>query len=140
MKKHMLVLCFTIATAAAVRAEMGEAQLTSTSTNTVVSGIVKFEDTPKGLKVSAVIDQAPAGVHGFHIHEFGSCGDTGNKAGTHYNPEGHQHGSVMKGGPAHPGDMGNIEVSADGKGVLEAVLPGVTLTSGKKPANQRRIS
>jgi Cu-Zn family superoxide dismutase len=133
MKKHLLVLCVTIATATAVRAETGEAQLTSTSTSTVVSGFVTLEDTPKGLKVSAVIDQAPAGVHGFHIHEFGDCGEEGKLAGSHYNPTQSPHGHIMKDGmkKAHIGDLGNIVIGTDGSGHVDAVIPNLHLTGGK---------
>lgn len=139
MKKNVLVFLLLIGFAPVLRAETAEAQLASTSTNTVVSGLVKFEDTPRGLKVSAMIDQAPPGAHGFHIHEYGGCGDNGGKAGSHYNPAGHVHGNAVKGGPAHPGDMGNIEIGADGKGKLEAILPDVTLTSGKMPVAGRAV-
>src|SRR5687768_6831606 len=112
-----------------LQAETGEAKLASTSTQTYVSGTVKFEDTPAGLKVTAMIDKAPVGAHGFHIHEFGSCDDYGNKAGGHYNPQGHQHGQVGQ-GMAHPGDMGNIQIGKDQKGTLEITLPHVKLLAG----------
>jgi Cu-Zn family superoxide dismutase len=139
MKKYLLAALVLFGFGTAAHAQTAEAKLASTSTSTYVSGTVKFEDTADGLKVTALIDKAPAGTHGFHIHEFGSCDDTGNKAGGHYNPEGHEHGQVGKTKMSHPGDMGNIEIGADGKGKLETVLPGVTLSSGKMPVAGRAI-
>jgi Cu/Zn superoxide dismutase len=55
------------------------------------------------------------GNHGFHIHENGDCGDMGNAAGTHWNPEGNPHGALDDGG--HLGDVGNISISG-GSGTL----------------------
>ena len=141
MKKVALVFLLFIGALGALRAETAEARLQSTSTHTYVSGVVTFEETPQGLKVLAMIDKAPPGPHGFHIHEYGSCDDFGNKAGGHYNPEGQVHGHAVKDGPkkAHPGDMGNIQVGPDGKGRLDIVLSKVALLSGNFPVAGRAI-
>lgn len=141
MKKTFFALLLLLGTASALKAQTAEAKLQSTSTETYVSGTVKFEETRNGLTVLALIDKAPPGPHGFHIHEFGSCEDYGNKAGGHYNPEGHLHGHVLKNQPpnTHPGDMGNIEIRADGKGKLEMLLPNVSLHSGKLPVAGRAV-
>ncbi len=139
MKKAILAAALIAGSTAIARADTAEAKLVSTSTSTYVSGLVKFEDTAAGLNVSAVIDKAPEGAHGFHIHEYGSCEDLGNKAGGHYNPEGHEHGHVGKTKMSHPGDMGNVMVGADGKGKLDIVLPGVALNKGKYPVAGRAV-
>jgi Cu-Zn family superoxide dismutase len=139
MKKYVISILLVLGCSAALRAEMAETKISGTSTTTAVMGTVKFEDSPAGLKVIADITQAPAGTHGFHIHEFGSCDESGAKAGGHYNPDGHQHGHVGKTPMSHPGDMGNIEIGADGKGRLETVLPGVGLTTGKRPVAGRAV-
>jgi Cu-Zn family superoxide dismutase len=140
MKKATLFTLALLGAAGYVRAETAEAKIQSTSGAGQI-GTVKFEDTTAGLKVTAQIDNAPAGQHGFHIHEFGSCDDMGNKAGSHYNPEGHQHGNAVKDGPmkAHPGDLGNITVGKDGKGTLEATLQGVSLSGGKNNVGGRAV-
>jgi Cu-Zn family superoxide dismutase len=96
--------------------------------------MVFFEETKSGLKIKAQIKDAPAGEHGFHVHEFGSCEDSGKAAGSHYNPLKSIHGHAVRGGlkKAHAGDMGNITVNADGTAILEVVLPkAVGLVGGK---------
>ncbi len=84
------------------------------------------------LAVSIQISDAPAGKHGIHIHQFGDCGQEGQSAGGHYNPDGVPHGYLPKDGlaAAHAGDLGNIEIGEDGKGSLELTLPGVSVSEG----------
>ena len=98
-----------------------------------VSGRANFQQTSQGLKVDVEINEAPPGKHGIHVHEKGSCEDQGNAAGGHFNPEGVPHGDLAKDGfaHAHAGDLGNIEIDADGHGKLEKTLPGLTLDRGK---------
>ncbi len=98
-----------------------------------ISGRVDFHATAQGLKVNAQINGAPPGKHGIHIHENGSCEDQGNAAGGHFNPDSVPHGDLVKDGftHAHAGDLGNIEIDANGKGKLEKTLPGLTLDRGK---------
>jgi len=79
-----------------------------------VQGTLTFVRAAGGMKVTGRISGLGAGIHGFHIHEFGDCSAADfSSAGGHYNPTGHQHA-----GPAesrrHMGDMGNIEAGADG--------------------------
>ena len=129
MRIAMAVLFFGLSSA--VWGATGQATLTATSPGSTVNGTVQFSDTPAGLKVQAHIAGATPGLHGFHIHEFGACGDMGKAAGGHFNPKGTPHGMVMKDGPekAHAGDMGNIQVDAKGEASLDTVLPGVSLWS-----------
>jgi Cu-Zn family superoxide dismutase len=57
-------------------------------------GMLKFEDTSAGLKITADLLRLPAGNHGFHVHANGNCGpgeENGNKAaglaaGGHFDP------------------------------------------------------
>lgn len=123
------------------QAAQGMATINSTSTNTAVSGVARFEDTKKGLKVSVTIAHATPGNHGFHIHEFGSCGDQGKAAGSHYNPLESPHGMILKDGPhkAHKGDFGNIAIQADGGGTFEAVIPDLSLVGGAYTVGGRSV-
>ena len=109
------------------------AELKPTVEGAPITGKVSFMETDEGLKINAVVENAPPGKHGFHIHEKGDCSDQGNAAGGHFNPDGVPHGDVEKHGfqRAHAGDLGNIEVGSDGKGKLEKIIPGLTLSEGK---------
>ncbi len=117
-----------------VFAAEGVAVIKGTSSDSLISGEVKFKETKKGLTVEAKLKNVPkTGKLGFHIHENGSCDDMGKAAGGHYNPMGTPHGLLAKDGEhkAHAGDLGNVEIAADETGVLKGFLPGVTLQGGK---------
>lgn len=98
-----------------------------------ISGKVTFTEMGEGLKIDAEISGAPAGKHGFHIHENGDCSDAGNAAGGHFNPDSAPHGDLIKDGfaHAHAGDLGNIEIDTSGNGKLEKLIPGLTLKEGQ---------
>ena len=83
--------------------------------------------------MEASVKGVSPGKHGFHIHENGACTEEGKAAGGHFNPDQASHGLLSKDGFAHShaGDLGNIEVAADGTGKLEVILPGLSLTEGK---------
>src|ERR1700733_8038252 len=121
--KKMWIGVMALGIASAAYADIGVADIKGTSDNSAVSGTVVFQDTKDGLKISANLTGLPAGKHGFHIHEFGSCGDSGKAAGGHYNPKGSTHGFPPKDGlhKAHGGDMGNITAAADGTATLNIV-------------------
>ncbi len=123
------------------RAEMGVAVLKGTGPDSKAMGTVTLVDSKDGLMVSANLANAPAGPHGFHIHEFGSCEDTGKAAGSHYNPLNTPHGHATKDGmkKAHAGDLGNVDIAADGTGKLEAILKGVTLSGSKSSVGGRAL-
>ena len=114
-------------------AATGIATMMGTAPDSKIGGTVTLTDTPAGLKVSAQLINVPEGKHGFHIHEFGACGDAGKAAGGHFNPAGMPHGMVMKDGVehVHAGDMGNITADKNGMAMLDVVIPGVTLAGGK---------
>ena len=65
------------------------------------------------------------GLHACHIHEKGDCSAAdGSLAGGHWNPLGKKHGKWMQAdGEFHLGDLGVIEVGADGRGSLEMTTP-----------------
>ena len=103
-----------------------------TKGNEKVMGVVRFNDTGNGVKVTADIDGlAPDSEHGFHIHEFGDCSDMEKamSTGGHYNPEHHDHGKPGE-AMSHVGDMGNIKADASGHAHVEVMLSAATI-SGK---------
>jgi superoxide dismutase, Cu-Zn family len=138
--KSSLLLLIPVLAFAADR-EKGVARLQPTAKESALTGTVSFEETDDGLKIVAEISGAPAGEHGFHIHEFGSCDDAGKAAGAHYNPLSSPHGHVHKDGPkkAHAGDLGNVTVGEDGKAKLEATLPKLGLSAGKFNVGGRAV-
>lgn len=85
-----------------------------------VTGEVTFVRTDGGVKVTAELEGLAPGKHGFHIHQYGDLSDrqTGKSAGGHFAPEGEPHGAPSA-DQRHVGDLGNIEVGADGRATLE---------------------
>jgi Cu-Zn family superoxide dismutase len=74
----------------------------------------------------------PAGTHGIHFHEVGTCdgGSTAfSTAGGHYNPLTKEHGLDNPRGP-HAGDAPNIVTPAGGIGKVSFTTNRVTLTPG----------
>ncbi len=132
MNKKIGLLMMVMGIAARSWAATGVAELKGTAAGSSISGTVKLEDTGSGLKLGAELNGVPPGPHAFHIHEFGSCADSGKAAGSHYNPMAAPHGQVLKDGiqHSHAGDLGNVTADKDGKASIEAVIPGVTLTGG----------
>lgn len=129
------------ATAASVQANSAIAEIKGTAENSPIKGTVTFEDTTAGLRVRAQLANVPPGLHGFHIHEYGSCAEEGKAAGGHYNPAGTQHGMVVKDGVkhAHAGDMGNIKADASGGASLEVLIPGVSIAAGTYTVGGRAV-
>lgn len=112
---------------------LATATLESTSPDSNLTGEVTFTPTENGLLVEAHVSGAPSGIHGFHIHENGSCADGGNAAGGHFNPDGSPHGNLQRDGfaNAHAGDLGNLTVEPDVSGMYREEMPGLTFADGK---------
>ena len=94
-------------------------------------GTVTLTDAPTGVLLAADLSGLPAGDHGFHFHETGTC-DAAAKfasAGGHFAAGGMAHGLMAMGGP-HGGDMPNQHVGSDGRLVTQVFNGGVTLKPG----------
>lgn len=91
------------------------------------TGRVEFIQEGSQVRVQASISGLKEGLHGFHIHEKGDCGDGGKAAGGHYNPMGHDHSGPDE-AMRHMGDMGNLKANAKGYAILNMLLDGVELT------------
>jgi len=97
-----------------------EAILSGTQSDTTVTGTVSFNEDNGKVKMMldiTVPKKANQSV-AVHIHEHGNCGDMGKEAHGHWNPTKMNHG---KWGSAafHSGDIGNVNLNAEGKGTLE---------------------
>lgn len=97
-------------------------QATLVYANGAPAGTIQLLESGNRLRITAAIAGAPQGVHGFHLHETGSCERPDFKsAGGHLNPEGKDHGSLDPDG-AHLGDLPNLVVSASGTGTIDAMI------------------
>lgn len=75
----------------------------------------------------------PSTTHGFHIHKFGNTSLACNAAGPHFNPYNVAHGGPLNGtvygGTRHVGDLGNIDVDANGNVTLAWTDDVISLSS-----------
>lgn len=127
MMVGMLAGCASLSSGA-----KGIAAIEGTTPGSTVRGLAVLRGTPEGVRVAVQVHGVAPGRHGIHIHERGGCGNAGNDAGGHFNPDRVRHGFLPADGlrSAHPGDLGNITVEPNGSGSLTVVLPGVALTEG----------
>jgi Cu-Zn family superoxide dismutase len=81
-----------------------------------LAGTVTFAQLEDTLRIEASITGAPAGEHGFHIHETGDCSaPDASSAGGHFSPDADPHGAPTD-LPAqhHAGDLGNLKAGPGG--------------------------
>jgi len=94
------------------------------------SGTATFIAAQGGLKARVELSGATPGPHGVHVHEKGDCSDPkAASAGGHYNPNTGPHHGGPHTAARHGGDLGNLEVDASGKGILEVVVEGLSVAS-----------
>ena len=73
------------------------------------------------------------GTYGAHIHTTGSCNAPDfSSAGPHWNPTGKQHGADNPQGK-HLGDLPNLEVDAQGRGLVIFAVENSSLEGGPNP-------
>ena len=88
------------------------------TSGSTAKGSVEFFTSGTEVQLKLLVMGLSPGKHAVHLHEKGDCSSPdGESAGPHWNPMGHQHGQLDQ-PPAHYGDIGNIEVSGDGRGTL----------------------
>ncbi len=115
-------------------ADKAEVEL-ETADNVDIDARAQFFATNDGVRVVIEVeDGQPNGVHGVHIHQKPDCSDIpGKSMGDHFAPEGHQHAlPEERGEQRHLGDLGNIQLDAQGKGRLELTIPNANLKPGDK--------
>jgi Cu-Zn family superoxide dismutase len=129
--KRLLVIPFALVFAACAHSKgpMATATLDPTSGSTA-KGVVHFQSAgDDGVEVVADLTGVPPGVHGFHVHEKGDCGNNAANAGGHFNPTGMVHGAPDA-VSHHAGDFGNV--TADDKGEVHArfTTHSITINTG----------
>jgi Cu-Zn family superoxide dismutase len=96
-------------------------------------GSVTITESPHGLVFTPALTDLPAGPHGYHVHETGSCAANekdGKKvaagaAGGHYDPNGtKQH--LGPTGSGHLGDLPPLVVGGDGRATVPVTAPHLT--------------
>ncbi|HSF39760.1 MAG TPA: superoxide dismutase family protein [Thermoanaerobaculia bacterium] len=109
------------------------ATLQGSPEDTDFSGTVTFHQAGSGVHVVAELAGVDTpGKHGFHVHETGECshgtdGKHFTSAGGHFNPTNAEHACPPT-EPRHAGDLGNIEVGANGSGRMEMSTTGLSLS------------
>jgi len=93
-------------------------------------GTVMITESSEGLVFTPNLTDLPAGPHGYHVHENGSCGvneKDGKKvaagaAGSHLDPSGtKQH--LGPTGQGHLGDLPPLVVGGDGRATVPVTAP-----------------
>jgi Cu-Zn family superoxide dismutase len=119
----------------------GKASATIESkSGSTVTGTATFEEVSTGgVRVHVHIEKATPGTHGLHIHEKGDCSDPEAKsAGGHFNPAENPHAGPMD-AKRHAGDLGNIEIKADGTGDLDISSDLITVKAGANSVVGRSV-
>jgi len=105
----------------------------SPTSGSTANGTVMFAQRGDGsVNVTLHLTGVAPGVHGFHVHDKGDCGDNGNAAGGHFNPTGVAHGSPSA-EPHHAGDFGNV--TANAQGVVDVKFNTHAITVAPGPAS-----
>jgi len=100
------------------------------TTGQTAKGMVHFQDMPDGgVEVKIDLVNVPPGVHGFHIHDGGSCADDAKAAGGHFNPSNMPH-AARDAVSHHAGDFGNVTAGDDGTVHETFVTHSVTVAAG----------
>lgn len=95
-----------------------------------VDADVDLYATAEGVRVVVEVDDAKPGKHGIHIHEKGDCSDIeGKSMGGHLAPDEQAHALPAE-GAGHLGDMGNLEVDAEGDARFDFIVKEANLKPG----------
>lgn len=112
-----------------IRDPDASAQLESRSGSTL-SGVAAFTEDSGKVTLRLSVSGASPGRHGVHLHETPDCSaPDASSAGGHWNPADEQHGA-FDAPPTHLGDLGNLDVAADGTGALERTSERWSLNTG----------
>src|SRR5262245_43911073 len=100
-----------------------------------ISGEILFFQAKQGVPAEVLIlarveGLAPNSVHGFHLHENGTCSPDFIAAGGHYDPGPFGMSNPDANHPFHMGDMPNLRANDNGVALFEHVTSRVTIAPG----------
>jgi Cu-Zn family superoxide dismutase len=133
----VLTLACVFGSAAAAEIRVPMKMLTDTGEG-ASAGAVTISENRYGLVFTPSLTGLPPGLHGFHVHENGSCaaGEKDGKpvaglaAGGHYDPTGSKrHG--LPWGEGHLGDLPALTVDASGNASNPVLAPRLKLADLK---------
>jgi Cu-Zn family superoxide dismutase len=136
---HVLTFAGLVMASFAVQAQRLEVpmQLVDSTGGGPSIGIITVTQTADGVVFTPKLDGLPPGLHGFHIHEKGSCDPAMDPAkgklapalaaGGHLDPDktGHHEGPMGKG---HLGDLPALKVDSNGSATTPVVAPRLKLS------------
>jgi len=96
------------------------ADIANTKPDTTGSGSADFVQKPNSeveLTLNVTFPKKANQSVAVHLHEHGACGDAGKEAHGHWNPTNEPHGKWGS-GAFHSGDIGNVQLDANGSGSL----------------------
>ncbi|HEX8170426.1 MAG TPA: superoxide dismutase family protein [Thermoanaerobaculia bacterium] len=131
--KKLIILSLFVAACATTQGPKATATLAATSGSNVSGTVALSEQSDGAVRVTLNLQGVPPGVHGFHIHEKGDCGDNGNAAGGHFNPMSTPHGAPTA-DPHHAGDFGNVTADANGNVSTSFTTRSITVGPGMHSA------
>lgn len=91
------------------------------------AGTITMMEATAGVLIKFDLYGLPPGPHAIHVHDNGTCEGDLSSAGGIYNPLGAKHGFLHDEGPMS-GDLPNVHIAPDGKGVAEVLSPFLTLS------------
>ncbi len=146
MKHHIVLLSAALCASAALAAP--KAAVAPVTMNAVTEsgvgaalGTVTIEETEYGVVFTPALTGLEPGVHGFHVHEKGSCAPeqkdgkmvAAQAAGGHYDPQKTgKHG--LPWGEGHKGDLPALVVDAKGVASMPVLAPRLKLSELKGKA------
>ncbi len=131
MRKLSFLIAAVLISGACAHAKrpMALATLAPTSGQTA-KGTVHLADVGDGnVEVMIDLTGVPPGIHAFHIHDKGDCGNNAQNAGGHFNPTGMVHGAPDA-VSHHAGDFGNVTADANGEVHTRFTTHSISLTPG----------
>lgn len=116
--------------ASAANAQTAGVDLKNPTGETV--GSVRLTEAPKGVLMRVEVKGMSPGWHGLHFHEKADCSKADfTSAGGHTHGAGDRVHGLLNPNANETGDLPNLHVGADGKGMAEVFSGLVTLTSLK---------